>query len=57
MKIALIEVLLAALAIGSLVWYIDGDFTNKFKEFLACVIGSVSIIAFILWTLLAPFLV
>lgn len=56
MKIALIEILLAVLGIGSFVWYINGDFANKFEEFIVCVISAASIVVFILWTFLAVLL-
>ena len=57
MKIVLLGILLAVLAIGSAVWYVNKDFANKFKESVAHVITIVCITAFILWTIFAPFLV
>ena len=57
MKIALIGILLAVLSISLSVWYVNVNFTNKSKEFVAHVITAISIIAFVLWAALAPFLV
>jgi hypothetical protein len=57
MKIALIGILLAVLSVSLSVWYINVNFTNKLKEFVAHIITAISIIAFVVWAALAPFLV